>query len=69
MRSRVYTMPFTLFMPADLLTRLKTIAARDYKTQSEYVRESVLRRLEQDEGAAEHATHTIPSSFLSVFKG
>ena len=52
MRTRVYTIPFMLFMPQELLSRLKDAAAREYKTQSGFVRESILEKIEREKEAA-----------------
>ncbi|OAI45006.1 hypothetical protein AYO43_08590 [Nitrospira sp. SCGC AG-212-E16] len=52
MRTCVYTTPFSLFMPQELLSRLKDAAAREYKTQSEFVRESIREKIEREREAA-----------------
>lgn len=51
MHTRVYTTPFTLFMPQGLLSRVKDAAAREYKTQSEFVRESIREKIERESEA------------------
>ena len=56
MRTCVYTTPFTLFMPQELLSRVKESAARDFKTQSEFVRESIREKIERESETA--PTHT-----------
>ena len=52
MRTCVYTTPFTLFMPQELLTRMKDAATREYQTQSEYVRESIREKIEREREVA-----------------
>lgn len=48
MRTSVYTTPFTLFMPQELLIRMKDAATREYRSQSEYVRESIREKIERE---------------------
>lgn len=52
MRTCVYTTPFTLFMPQELLTRMKDAATREYQTQSEFVRKSIREKIERNRETA-----------------
>ena len=59
MRTCVYSAPFTLFMPQELLSRVKDAASREYKTQSEFVRQSIREKIER-EGEATPMSTGIP---------
>ena len=56
MRTCVYTTPFTFFMPQELLSRVKDAAAREYKTQSEFVRQSIREKIEREREVAPIST-------------
>lgn len=62
MRTCVYTTPFTFFMPQELLSRLKNSASREYKTQSEFVRESIREKIEREHEAVSVSASLIQPS-------
>jgi Arc/MetJ-type ribon-helix-helix transcriptional regulator len=66
MRSPVYTAPFTLFMPQELLSRLKDAAAHDYKTQSEFVRETIREKIEREREAVPVPTLLVPQGVKEI---
>ena len=60
MRTCVYSAPFTLFMPQELLSRVKDAASREYQTQSEFVRQSIREKIEREREAAPIAASLVP---------
>ena len=56
MRTCVYSAPFTLFMPQELLSRVKDAASREYQTQSEFVRQSIREKIEREREATTMST-------------
>lgn len=66
MRTCVYTTPFTLFMPQELLSRVKESAAREYQTQSEYVRQSIREKIERESEAAPVDASVIPQGLNEI---
>lgn len=66
MRTCVYTTPFTLFMPQELLTRMKDAATREYQTQSEFVRESIREKIERERDAAPVSASLLPQGLNDV---
>ena len=66
MRTCVYTTPFTLFMPQELVSRLKDAAVREYKTQSEFVRQSIREKIEREREAVPVSASLIPQGLNDV---
>lgn len=68
MRTRIYTTPFTLFMPQKLVSRLKDAAAREYKTQSAFVRECILEKIERESESVSVSDSPIPQGMKDATK-
>ena len=66
MRTCVYTTPFTLFMPQELLTRMKDAATREFQTQSAFVRDSILEKIEREREALPVAASLVPQGMRKV---